>query len=441
MPIVFEQPQPSTTAAYGYGELDQFNKNREFELRKAALWQQAMEPKYDPSTSAAIGRASKQDELAFDEWKYRQDRFASPREEYQATVAANLQQNRLDQEVQLMDMKLSWGEQKEMQQSEEGLAAVLGDETLTAQEKEEARQLYGQRLNPLRVRQARADAHHRQLMDQRVQEQLATQTAHERTRMQMLQMSPGDRFSEYMDPQLEQQVVDEMLARSPGVEEGLARATPGFEDEVRREVRRRGGYMRFWTDPSGRPHVLNEGRSEEDRSAVTPQMRQHAVDAVRREIDQRRRDSLNPETFRPPGLDEQQRMVDEYLQLANPQVQRSQPPPRETARPVARDVPLADLPADQRRTMEGFQQYLQQINARNSPLGDDQARQLTRDAERAREMYVRFGSIPAMPAEQRREFVAIMRAVDEAARRPRPSRPARPSNVIDLSAAAAAWSG
>lgn len=281
MAIVFGQPSPGAAAGAAIGQAEGIDANREHALRVAALQTRGL-----PFAPTQRGNAAELDAIAERAREFDLSQGPSLRDQYFADAKANQQEAEFAQEMALLDTKLSWEERRNLQQMEEGMAAVLGDESLSTEEKEEARRLYSQRINPLRTRMARENMQQARLQTQRMEQQAAQTSSLERTRLQFLQMRPEDRFSEYMDPQIERQVRDEFLANNPGETDETIMAVPGYQEAVKREVMRRpGGYLRFWTDPQGRPHIINERREQQDPQARSQEQEQIRTERWVTEID------------------------------------------------------------------------------------------------------------------------------------------------------------
>lgn len=174
MPIRFEQPSPmapQTSIDAGRAHVatqdfpsivsmyDAANRNQLAASQASASLgiQASAQTAHNAEQSLLAGNAMRQQQQQFAASQY-----PSARDEFVAQQHYQAQQQQMAMQQWLMDQDLSQKEQMQMQVAQAGLATVLGDPTVTPEEKQEAMRLYQQHINPLKVRQERMQAKRQQ---------------------------------------------------------------------------------------------------------------------------------------------------------------------------------------------------------------------------------------------------------------------------------------
>ncbi len=86
-------------------------------------------------------------------------------------------------------------------------------------------------------------------------------------------------------------------------------------------------------------------------------------------------------------------------------------PPRPIELPD--DAPLSRLPADQRGIVMGFNADEAQLLGQQSVLNDQEKSEARQDLTRARQLFRQFGQANSMPAQERSEFLGLVRRLDQ----------------------------
>lgn len=408
MAINYESPGAVSNISEEYGRLQQNNLRAEFSLK-----QEEAKAAASARAQANANQVSEMNSRVNMAEESNRVHVAGQSAQMQASMNERMGMQESSQNFQREQRQqdFSYADSIRLQNLQQGKAYIASEVDNGNISQEEANTMLTQldgRVGALQFAQTQTQQRHQQQQDNLRAQQAAQEATIFNRNAAFHARSLPERTSELLDPTIEAEVRSRLDPNGEANEDDAA-----FNRRVAQEVRKAGGATRVFESAPGHFHPLESVQSRQQQGetgAPRPMTEAQVATLHTRTLHDVNND---PDWIGKPQSQretEAARRVALARQAASGSGQQLLPP-----RPLPTDdnTPLHELPADQREIMLGFNSDHAVLLGPNSRLSADEKTEAGKDIRRGVALFRAFGQAGSMPQQEQREFLAIVRRLDQ----------------------------